>query len=307
MRRLFAQELPEGTEFTVFLVDDGCTDGTGGAVKREFPSVNVILGDGTLYWNQGMRLAWKCAYLAGDWDAYLWLNDDSMLLDNALATMIETLYQQERETGRRGIVVGSCREPVVGGQGSEVGDQFSEARSVEDGAWSEEHGAGSMEQGANKQAAPLPPAPCSLPPAKLTYGGRDERGLVEPTDVPQPVKAFNGNLVLVSRDAFQELGNLNPAYSHSFGDIDYGIRANNIGIIIWLAPYCLSECERNPPAKWRNPEIPLPERWRAFCGPKGLKIDELKVFAKIRNYKWWIPSYIKQCYQVLFPKKLDDL
>lgn len=78
-----------GTEDRVFLVDDGSTDGTGDAVAGMFESgdIRVIKGDGTLYWAKGMRLAWETAAKAGDWDAYLWLNDDAELDDNAIAKL----------------------------------------------------------------------------------------------------------------------------------------------------------------------------------------------------------------------------
>lgn len=62
-------------EVEVYLTDDGCTDGTAEVVKSIFPEVHVIQGDGTLFWNRGMLAAWKEA-VKGDYDEYLWLNDD---------------------------------------------------------------------------------------------------------------------------------------------------------------------------------------------------------------------------------------
>jgi GT2 family glycosyltransferase len=49
--------LPSDFQLDVFLVDDGSSDGTSKAVSEKFPSVNVIQGNGNLFWNQGMRLA----------------------------------------------------------------------------------------------------------------------------------------------------------------------------------------------------------------------------------------------------------
>ncbi len=62
-------------EVEVYLTDDGCADGTAEAVKSIFPKAHVIQGDGTLFWNRGMLAAWKEA-VKGDYDEYLWLNDD---------------------------------------------------------------------------------------------------------------------------------------------------------------------------------------------------------------------------------------
>jgi GT2 family glycosyltransferase len=76
--------------FDVFLVDDGSTDGTGLAVKTEFPEVHVIAGNGQLYWNRGMHLAWQSAVAKGKYNFFLWLNDDTLLFPNALQTILKS-------------------------------------------------------------------------------------------------------------------------------------------------------------------------------------------------------------------------
>jgi GT2 family glycosyltransferase len=74
---------------SVYLVDDGSTDGTGAAVKEQFPMVNVIFGTGDLYWNRGMHLAWDTASKSNeDYDHFLWLNDDVVLYDFALEHLL---------------------------------------------------------------------------------------------------------------------------------------------------------------------------------------------------------------------------
>lgn len=70
----------------VFLVDDGCTDGTSEAIIATYPRVNIIKGDGNLFWSRGMYTAWKQA-LNGDYDFYLWLNDDIELKNFSLEEM----------------------------------------------------------------------------------------------------------------------------------------------------------------------------------------------------------------------------
>ena len=68
----------------VYLVDDGSTDGTANSVRRCFPNVSVIEGDGNLFWAKGMNLAWRKSIERNNWDAYLWLNDDAELDGDAL-------------------------------------------------------------------------------------------------------------------------------------------------------------------------------------------------------------------------------
>lgn len=79
----------EKYSFTVYLVDDGSTDGTADAVAAQYPAVRLLRGEGGLYWNQGMRRAWEEA-AREDYDFYLWLNDDTLMNEGALATLMET-------------------------------------------------------------------------------------------------------------------------------------------------------------------------------------------------------------------------
>lgn len=72
----------------LFLVDDGSSDGTGAAVRALLPAATVLAGDGTLFWNGGMRLAWAAARERGGFDHYLWLNDDVALADDCLAMLV---------------------------------------------------------------------------------------------------------------------------------------------------------------------------------------------------------------------------
>lgn len=89
---LYNQSLPENCNIEVFLTDDGCTDGTPEAIRSEFPQVNIVTGDGNLFWNRGMYKAWEAASNSYDYDYYLWLNDDTILRDNAIKILIEDAY-----------------------------------------------------------------------------------------------------------------------------------------------------------------------------------------------------------------------
>jgi GT2 family glycosyltransferase len=100
------QEGINNIDLQVFLVDDGSTDGTGNAVRQNFPNVRVIEGDGELYWNGGMRLAFGEALKRG-YDYYLWLNDDTALFPNAINILFKTAQHKIKDNSGVGIFVGS--------------------------------------------------------------------------------------------------------------------------------------------------------------------------------------------------------
>jgi GT2 family glycosyltransferase len=107
---LYQQDLADSTtELSVFLVDDGSTDTTYKEISTQFPHITLIQGSGNLYWNQGMRLAWSTALAdTRRFDAYLWLNNDTLLFPSALDSLVAVLHEQVKTVGQAGIAVGSC-------------------------------------------------------------------------------------------------------------------------------------------------------------------------------------------------------
>lgn len=107
LQNLFAQELPKELALSVFLCDDGSSDGTAEMVTEEFPQVNLVQGNGNLYWGGGMNLAWSAAEKAADFDYYIWLNDDTFLDKSAFMSLFEE-YQQLSSTA---VLTAACRKP----------------------------------------------------------------------------------------------------------------------------------------------------------------------------------------------------
>jgi GT2 family glycosyltransferase len=87
----------------------------------------------------------------------------------------------------------------------------------------------------------------------LTYGGHrcplPDRPLrmqqVEPAGHPEALDSFSGNIVLVSRAAEEQLGNIIPDFEHIYGDLDYGFRARKAGVPMYLASRVLGACGAN--------------------------------------------------------------
>ena len=84
---LFSNTGVSACDVEVFLVDDGSTDGTDTAVKQRFAAVKVFKDNGNLFWCRGMYRAFEEAW-PGDYDHYVWLNDDTTLYPDALARLL---------------------------------------------------------------------------------------------------------------------------------------------------------------------------------------------------------------------------
>jgi GT2 family glycosyltransferase len=112
LESLFWQKHLDDIDVTVFLVDDASTDGTAAAVEERFPKVRVLRGDGSLWWVGAMRMAFAAAMAEG-FDAYVWWNDDTKLMEDALFRLLTCARQVEPQLGPT-IVVGSTCDPMTG-------------------------------------------------------------------------------------------------------------------------------------------------------------------------------------------------
>jgi len=110
---LFQQE-GNGTLFNIsaVVVDDGSTDGTGAAITNKFPQVNVVRGDGSLFWCRGMCRAYE---QSADLDAnfYLLLNDDTFVYPDAIKRVLAAYKEKHAGQGVDHIIVGSTRDPMT--------------------------------------------------------------------------------------------------------------------------------------------------------------------------------------------------
>ena len=100
-------------EITVYLMDDASTDGTPEAVAEQYPEVKIISGTGNLFWNRGMHLAFKEA-MNGEYDFYLWLNDDTHLYQDAIKSLVSEYCQLSDTYGPSTIVSGPTQDPDTG-------------------------------------------------------------------------------------------------------------------------------------------------------------------------------------------------
>jgi len=102
------QDLTPEVELSYFIVDDGSTDGTAAEIAERFPDVQVITGNGVLYWAGGMRLGWETEIRQLAPDFLFVYNDDVRLYSSALGRLLKVGSTFENAEGHsRYAVVGS--------------------------------------------------------------------------------------------------------------------------------------------------------------------------------------------------------
>ena len=111
LKALYRQNPGEEIQVEVYLLDDGSTDGTSGAVKSEYPEVHVLNGDGSLFWNRGMHESFAAAIQKG-FDYYLWLNDDSILYEDSLNILLDTHVLLKNQGDECAIIGSAMQDPT---------------------------------------------------------------------------------------------------------------------------------------------------------------------------------------------------
>lgn len=88
----------------VMVVDDGSSDGTATEIAARFPDVELLRGNGQLWWTGAIALGMEAALARGA-DYIMWLNDDCTPIPGALRRLRDVSAQ------RSALVGGTCVLP----------------------------------------------------------------------------------------------------------------------------------------------------------------------------------------------------
>lgn len=237
LSHIFDSDLPASVQLCAYVTDDGSSDGTAEALSKAFPSVRVLHGSGSLYWNGGMRSSLAAAY-ADRVDYVLWLNDDTFVTRSAIRELLDAESRCTQKTGNAVVIAGTTRDSSTD---------------------------------------------------SVTYGGvrfpvwwkKTTPRVVEPLNGDAECETMNGNIVLVSREVYLKVGNLEASFIHGLGDFDYGFRVRKEGFRIFAASGRHGFCSRNNnEGTFRDSNLTLGKRWSLVCGPKGRPPGPWAVFTR---------------------------
>lgn len=193
----------EQIELSIFLTDDGCTDGTAKAaieIAKPLP-ITIIKSDGTSYWAGGMRIAWNAALCSEtSFDFFLLLNDDTFIKENCFEELFSCHHYALKLYKKPGIYTGF------------VSSTTDDSIII--------YGAKVYEGGLFSKATPL-----------------------SPTGNPQTCSMINANVLLISRNVPDAIGILDKAFIHAAADMDYGIRAAKAGFPVLTTAHTCATCD----------------------------------------------------------------
>lgn len=189
-----------------------------------------------------------------DYDYYLWLNDDTFLYKDAISTLLNTYADLKSKLENYPLI-------VIG--------TTKDTRGI-------------VSYGGVKKVSTLKP---------LSFE------LINPEKSPNTINecdTFNGNIVLIDKEAYNKLNNLDEVFIHGMGDFDFGLRAKRLGIKSCVTNSTLGICDKNSKkGTYLDPDISLIQGYKRLFSIKGLPVKQWFIFTKRHGEKMWLIYFIK--------------
>lgn len=237
-------------EISVYLTDDGCTDGTSDAIRNNFlnKDITILQGTGNLFWAGGMRFAWNEALKKhNEWDFYLLLNDDTDLLDNLFEELLDTHKYSLDNYKQAGVYSGITSSKSDHNKMTYGGD-----------VW------------------------------KNKFLGTSTR--LKPAGKPQMCDITNANILLVSKEIVDKIGIFWDGYIHGRADNDYSNTARKKGIPVLITANFCGRCDNDHKSSMEVAnavmKMSLTERKRYFSHPIRSNKDYLKYIRRNMPFRY---------------------
>ena len=266
-QRMYNHYAKEKIEISVFLTDDGCTDGTANAIRDTFSDkdICIIQGTGSLFWAGGMRIAWKEAMKRHDeWDFYLLLNDDTDIFAYCIVELMNTHQYCLQHYNKEGIYSGiTCSK-------SDFNKITYGGRII-----------------------------------KNRFLGTWMRAM--PSSTPTLVDQTNANILLVPRHVVDQIGIFYEGFRHGNADFDYSMQARRKGIPVLLTTSYCGACDNDhiPVEELNNKILAMSqeERTAFFANPLHSSADYLTFIRRNIPIKYpftWLFRKLEENYPKIY-------
>jgi len=110
----------------IIVVDDGSTDNSAGEIGKKFNDIQILSGDGNLWWTGAIAVGTRKA-LDDDADYIFWINEDDTLSDGALQNLLQSLRKNKKGIAGCGVVFDSNSDRIVCGYSLRYFKWYSQA------------------------------------------------------------------------------------------------------------------------------------------------------------------------------------
>ncbi|MDA3780172.1 MAG: glycosyltransferase family 2 protein [Bacteroidales bacterium] len=105
---------------------------------------------------------------------------------------------------------------------------------------------------------------------EIIYAGKDKNWhQLIPCGTMKEVTYINGNVLLISKEVYKAVGNIDPKYWHDLGDYDYGLRAIKLKIKIYTTTIPIGYSEKNNINRLRLNNSNVFKRFKRLYSPLG--------------------------------------
>ena len=132
---------------------------------------------------------------------------------------------------------------------------------------------------------------------RATYGGAvkskkwysNKFEFLKPNSVIQKCDAMYGNCVLIPKTVVAKVGNVDTAFVHTLGDLDYALRAGKLGCQIWVAPGYVGTCTKNSIRNsWVDTKLTILERLKKVLQIKAFPLKSWTIFCSRHSGSFWV-------------------